>query len=608
MSKSRSAVLTVVKPSTRPGLGTILYPGGAAFRVWAPFAPAVFVAGSFNQWNPESHPLASEDNGCWSADIGGAKVGDEYLFVIPQPGERLWRRNPYASELRNSVGNAVIHDPNFDWSGDDFTMPPWNELVIYEMHVGTFNNAPGEDLGNFNEIIPKLSYLRDLGINAIQIMPIVEFAMDCSWGYNPAHPFSVESALGGPQGLYTFVKAAHAHGIAIILDVVYNHFGPSDLDLWRFDGWHSQDHDGGIYFYDNDRAQTQWGATRPDYGRHEVRYYLRENALFWLNKYHIDGLRFDSVVNIRNRYGNNGPEGDLSDGWSLMQRINDDVAVTQPWKITIAEDLQNNEWITKSTEEGGAGFGSQWDGGFVHPVRRAIITQEDHDRDMNALRDAILHRYGADATHRVIYTESHDEVANGKQRVPEEIWPGNSASWYSKKRSTLGAGLVFTSPGIPMIFQGQEFLEDSYFRDVDLLDWKKLEAFPGIHNLYRDLARLRRNWQNNSRGLRGQWVNVHHVNNSDKVIAFHRWENGGPGDDVLVIANFANRAYESYTLGVPREGLWRVRFNSDWQGYSPDFGNHPSFDAHAWRDPMDGMACRVSLGLGPYSLIVISQD
>ena len=156
----------------------------------------------------------------------------------------------------NSSGNAIIHDPNFDWTGDNFVMPPWNELVIYEMHVGTFNDAPGTGPGTFDEIIPKLPTSRDLGINAIEIMPVVEFPMDFSWGYNPAQPFAVETALGGPQGLYRFVKAAHAHGIAVILDVVYNHFGPGDLDLWRFDGWTDGDHNGGIYFYDNARAHT----------------------------------------------------------------------------------------------------------------------------------------------------------------------------------------------------------------------------------------------------------------------------------------------------------------------------------------------------------------
>ena len=593
------------KPSKRAGMGTIPYRGGVAFRVWAPFASEVFAAGDFNQWNPSSNPFASEGNGYWSVEMPGAKIGDEYQFVIRNGTQPLiWHKNPYASEVVNSTGNAIIHNPKFNWRGDHFSMPAWNELVIYEMHVGTFNN-PGSSTapGTFDDILPKLPYLRDLGINAIQIMPVMEFAMDFSWGYNPSQPFSVESALGGPQGLHRFVKAAHKHGIAVILDVVYNHLGPSDLDLWRFDGWADDQHNGGIYFYDNERSVTDWGATRPDYGRPEVRQYLRDNALFWLNKYRIDGLRFDSVINIRSASGR-----ELPDGWSLLQWINHEIRTSQPWKITIAEDLQNNEWITKDVNAGGAGFGSQWDAGFVHPIRQAIVGENDGERNMLAVRDALYHSYNNDASQRVIYTESHDEIANGHQRVPEEIWPGNAGSWYSRKRSTLGSALVFTTPGIPMIFQGQEFLEDQYFLDEDMLDWSKLTTYHKIFSLYRDLIRLRRNWFDQTCGLRGQNIHVHHVNNTDKLIAFHRWENGGPGDDVIVIANFANLGYENYRLGFPRAGTWRVRFNSDWQGYSDDFGNHSSYDTVTNDGSMDGMAYQANVGIGPYSSLILSQD
>jgi 1,4-alpha-glucan branching enzyme len=597
-------------PSARPGMGTILFPGGVAFRVWAPFASAVFAAGDFNQWSSTAHPFASEGNGYWSVEVPGAKVGDQYKFVIRNgAGPLIWRRNPHASALVNSSQSGIIHDPNFDWTGDTFTMPPWNELVIYEMHVGTFNDFRRHGHCTFEDIVPKLPYLRDLGINAIEIMPIAEFPMDCSWGYNPSQPFAVESALGGPAGLYQFVKSAHAHDIAVILDVVYNHCGPGDLDLWRFDGWHADDHDGGIYFYDNERARTPWGATRPDYGRAEVRQFFRDNALFWLNKYRIDGLRFDSVVNIRNRNGNNNDAaGDLPAGWSLLQWINDEIRATQPWKITIAEDLQNNEWITKDTGAGGAGFGSQWDAGFVHPIRRAIIAANDYDRDMWSVRDALCRGYNGDAMRRVIYTESHDEVANGKSRVPEEIWPGNADSWFSRKRATLGAALVFTAPGIPMIFQGQEFLEDGYFRDSEPLDWARLRTFAGIHLLYRDLIRLRRNWCNQTRGLSGQNIRVHHVNPTDKLIAYHRWEYGGPGDDVLVVANFSNRGYTDYCVGFPRAGSWHVRFNSDWTGYSADYGDHPGYDTVAECGVRDNLPCHANVGIGPYSVLILSQD
>jgi len=591
-------------------MGTILIPGGVAFRVWAPFAAEVSAAGTFNQWSATANPLASEGNGYWSGEVPGAKIRDEYKFVIRNDDQPLiWRKNPYASEMVGASGNAVIHDPTFDWRRDHFTMPPWNELVIYEMHVGTFNDTPKPGPGTFGEIVPKLSYLRDLGINAIEIMPVAEYAMDYSWGYNPSQPFSVENALGGPRGLYKFVKAAHKHGIAVILDVVYNHCGPGDLDLWRFDGWSDNDHNGGIYFYDDARAHTPWGDTRPDYGRGEVRQFFRDNALFWLNKYRLDGLRFDSVVNIRNRNGNNDdPAGDLPDGWSLLQWINTEIRASQPWKITIAEDLQNNEWITKEPQAGGAGFGSQWDAGFVHPIRHAMISASDNDRDMSAILEALYNRYNDSAMQRVIYTESHDEVANGKNRVPEEIWPGNASSWFSRKRSTLGAALVFTAPGIPMIFQGQEFLEDGYFQDTDPLDWTKLETFGGIHLLYRDLIRLRRNWFNQTRGLRGQHVHVHHVNNTDKLIAFHRWDQGGPGDDVIIVANFADRGYDSYALGMPQAGHWRIRFNSDWEGYSADFGSHPGYDTMAGDVPMDNMPFQANVGIGPYSVLILSQD
>jgi 1,4-alpha-glucan branching enzyme len=590
-------------------MGSILFDGGAAFRVWAPFATAVSVAGEFNEWDADADPLASEGNGYWSADIVGPRIGHQYKFVLRRGEEVLWRVNPYACQVVNSAGNAMIHDPDFDWTGDDFLMPAWNELVIYEMHVGTFNDVVHGEPGTFDDVIVKLPYLRDTGINAIEIMPVLEFPQSFSWGYNPSHPFAVESALGGPQGLYRLVKAAHAQGIAVILDVVYNHFGPTDLALWRFDGWSSADHDGGIYFYDRRRAVTPWGDTRPDYGRSEVRQYLRDNALFWLEKYRLDGLRLDAVAYVRNIHGHDGdPSTDLEDGWGLLQRMNGEIRRSLPWKITIAEDLRRNEWITKDVGAGGAGFGSQWDAGFVHPVRTAIIASDDAWRDMHSIREALQNRYEGDAFKRVIYTESHDEVANGHQRVPSEIWPEKPDSWFSKKRSTLGAALVFTAPGIPMIFQGQEFLEDAYFRDEDPLDWTKLGRHAGIHLLYTDLIRLRRNWHDATRGLRGQHLHVHHVNPVDKVIAFHRWQDGGPRDDVVVVLNFANRAYDQYTVGFPREGRWRVRLNSDWQGYSPDFGSHASFDTEASSPGREGMPCQADVGLGPYTAVILSQE
>ncbi|NEQ22700.1 MAG: DUF3459 domain-containing protein [Microcoleus sp. SIO2G3] len=588
-------------------MGAIPYDGGTALRVWAQFASSVSVVGSFNNWTQDKNPLTSEGNGYWYADVANAKIGDEYRYAIVNrdTGNTYSRNDPYAREVTHSNGNSVIHNPHFDWGSENFNMPSWNELIIYEMHVGTFYDEPGGAPGKLEGIIQRLGYIQDFGINAIQLMPLAEFAADFSWGYNPAHPFAIEKIYGGVREFKALVKAAHARGIAVILDVVYNHFGPTDLDLWQFDGW-SENGKGGIYFYNDWRSKTPWGDTRPDYGRGEVRQYLRDNALMWLEECHVDGLRWDSTVNIRTLY--NGSGGEIPEGWSFMQWLNDEIDAKQPWKLTIAEDLQNNEWITKDTGAGGAGFDSQWNPSFVHPIRHVISTLNDRDRDMYAVRDAIYHRYGTDCFERVIYTESHDEVANGRSRVPEEIWHDNAGSWFSRKRSTLGAALVFTAPGVPMIFQGQELLEDKWFDDEDPLDWTKLETYRGIHDMYRDLIRLRRNWYNETKGLRGQHVHVHHVNNNDKVIAFHRWENGGSGDDVIVVANMADRSHNSYNIGFPNEGYWRVRFNSDWNGYSPDFGNYPGYDTTASWGAKDGMSCNGNVGIGPYSVLILSQD
>jgi 1,4-alpha-glucan branching enzyme len=486
-----------------------------------------------------------------------------------------------------------------------FSTPAWNQMVIYEMHIGTFNDTAGGSPGTFDSAIARLDQIRDLGINAVEVMPLCEFAGDFSWGYNPAYPFAIEGAYGAINEYKRFVNECHARGIAVIQDVVHNHYGPSDLDMWRFDGWYTNNL-GGIYFYNDYRSTTPWGDTRPDYGRSEVRQYIRDNALVWLQEYRCDGLRWDSTVNIRNT--NNGTGSDIPDGWWVMQLANDDINASQSWKISIAEDLQNNDWITKDTSAGGAGFDGQWDAAFVHPMRTAIIEGTDANRDMNAVASAIGHRYNSDSFERVIYTESHDEVANGHSRVPEEIWPGNAGSWWSKKRSTVGAAMVMTSAGIPMIFEGQEVLEDGYFADSDPVDWSKLTTYSGIQTMYRDLIRLRRNWYDTTRGLRGQNVNIHHINNTNKVIGFHRWDAGGVRDDVIVVANFANTSYTSYNLGFPRSGVWKVRFNSDWNGYSADFGNWNSFDTTAVSGAKDGMSYNANVGLGPYTVVILSQE
>jgi 1,4-alpha-glucan branching enzyme len=302
------------------------------------------------------------------------------------------------------------------------------------------------------------------------------------------------------------------------------------------------------------------------------------------------------------------PDGeDLPDGWSLLQWLNSEIADRHPGRITIAEDLQNNVWLTEDVGAGGAGFGAQWDANFVYPIRQAVAAPDDALRSVGAIRDALLYRYNDDAFGRVIYSESHDEVANGRARVPQEVQPDDPEGWYAQKRSTLAAAMVFTAPGIPMLFQGQEFLEGGWFRDTVPLDWDKHGEFRGIVRLYRDLIRLRLNRDGWTRGLCGQFTAVHHLNEERKVLAYHRWDQGGPGDDVVVVVNLLHEPQEGYTIGFPAAGTWTLRFNSDWQGYSQAFQGHPSTDAVSEDGAQDGMPCHGTVSPGPYSVLIYSQ-
>jgi 1,4-alpha-glucan branching enzyme len=584
-------------------MGALPQDRGVSFRVWAPHATAVHVVGSFNKWRKDATPLAAESNGYWFGHAAKAAPGDEYRYRLTTPEGTLSKIDPFARQVTNSVGNGVIYDhAAFDWDDDEVVAPAHHELVIYELHIGSFYSPDPEGGGTLELVMEKFDHLVKLGVNAVQIMPLMEFAGDLSWGYNPAHIFAVESTYGGPDAFKTFIRGAHKRGIAVILDVVYNHFGPGDLDLWRFDGW-SENDKGGIYFYNDDRARTPWGDTRPDYGREEVRRFLHDNAMSWLHDYHLDGLRFDMTPYIRSVHGSGY---DLPEGWELMRWINLSMREKFPDRISIAEDMQQDPRISL-VEDNGAAFHTQWDGAFVHPVRQLVIAADDEDRSIQALQTALQARYNGDAFQRVVYTESHDEVANGRARVPYEVNPNDPTGWYAQKRSTLGAALVFAAPGIPMIFQGQEFLQGEWFRDDVPLDWDLDRDFGGIVWLYRDLIRLRRNVDGQSRGLTGQHLTVLHANDPDNVVALHRWADGGPGDDVVVVVNLSNRSLTDYVVGMPAAGRWNLLLNSDATAYSPDFAGTHSEDIDADADGYDGQPARGTVSIGPYTVLIYSR-
>lgn len=591
-------------------MGSVIDSSSVHFCVWAPNASRVDLVGDFNDWKGASHPMKRSDDGKWRLSVPEAKKDQCYQYEITFEGKTFRKNDPYAKRIEPKRKLSAIFQSNYKWKYPDFDMPSFNELVIYELHVGTFAPKNKNKPGTFADVMHRLPYLKSLGITAIEIMPPCEFPSERSWGYNVTNPFAVEESYGGAEALRKLVDEAHAHGIAIILDIVYNHFGPDDLDLWQFDGW-NQDDKGGIYFYNDWRSSTPWGENRPDYGRGEVRQYIRDNALMWFEDYHVDGLRLDSTIFMRDVKGNShSADTEIPEAWSLMQWINNEVAEHFPGKIMIAEDLACNDWVTEESGAGGAGFHGQWDASFVHPIRACVSCKDDEGRDMSAVAGALNNLYNNDPCARIVYTESHDEVANGSSRIPTEVSPEDAAGYHAQKRSILGGGLTLTARGVPMLFEGQEFLEDGWFQDDVPVDWTKAATHGGIRLFYQNMISLRLNRSNQTRGLTGSGLNVFHLNHQDKVIAFHRFHSGGRGDDVIIVANLGHQSFENYTVGSPCEGEWQVRINSDWKGYSQQFGDmqHPLQACTTSPEPRDGQPHSMTFPLAPYSMLIFSQE
>ena len=585
-------------------MGAIFEDGITTFRVWAPHADSVFVIGDFNNWKKDDLEMEREENGYWSASTDKAEIGHEYKYFIRNGELKLERNDPYAFEVTNSNGNSVVRNLDFDWGDDTFELAPFNHLVIYELHVGTFNRKDPQTVGTFEDVIERLPYLKELGINCIELLPVAEFAGAISWGYNPAHPFAIEQDYGGPEGLAKLVKEAHKVGIGIIIDVVYNHFGPSDVDLWQFDGW-SENDKGGIYFYNDHRSETPWGDTRPDYGRQEVRQYLRDNALMWIEKYHCDGLRLDATSYIRFEGGGLGEDKAIEEGNQMMREINAELREKHPRTITIAEDLKGHEFVTDPIESGGIGYGSQWDMNFVHPVREVLVDTHDESRDLQKIVDALEYRYSGDAFKRVVYTESHDEVANGKARVPEEIQPGDAESGFAKKRALLGIVLTLTAPGIPMLFQGQEFIEDEYFQDTEQLDWKKQKRHKGISRMVGELIKLRTGASDGGNGLRTQHLSIVHFNPETKVLAYERGE--GESSPVLVVLNFSGEDRDDYGIGVEEESHWKLRINSVAKEYDKEFSEIEVVDPKTVEEPTDERPFTGNIDIPAYAALIFTK-
>lgn len=580
-------------------LGAYLTKDGASFKTWAPFAQAVSVlVGEPFAWHET--PLVKDDAGNWSGHVAGAEAGQSYKFRITTSGGRVLEKNdPRARQLTVSDnGASVIIEPGYDWGDSKRPVIPKDHAIIYELHIGTFNRPDASTSGTFATAIEKLDYLQKLGVTMIELMPVTSIAMSNGWGYAPSHLFSVENSYGGRHGLLDFVKACHQRGIGVILDLVYNHFFPS-TDLWQFDGW-SENQRGGIYFYNDERGDTPWGG-RPDYGRPQVRQFLLDNVAMWLTEYQVDGLRIDSTGYMRNTQGPNGDVAHaIPEAWSLLQDMTALAHKINPAAIMIAEDTSTNEAITQPVASGGAGFDAQWGLAFPHTIRSQLGLEQSANGD--TLSKELQHSYNQQHLQKVIFTDSHDTAANGSVRLNEAVTPGNAGSVFARQQELLSNAIMLTAPGIPMLLQGEEFMQEGAFNDWQMLDWAKTTKFSGIVLAHQHLINLRLNRFGNTAGLMGSSINIFHEDVSNNVMAYHRWQSGGANDDVIVIINFSDQRFDEYKLYLPVAGQWQVRFNSSWKGYSKDFNETKTTKAITNQDS------QISVELADYNILILSQD
>ena len=578
---------TAFAQSAHPGMGSVPYEDGVTFRVWAPFADSAAVAGEFNSWN--AAPLARDaSGGTWSADVPGARAGQRYKYLF---NGTAWKRDPRARQVTHSNGDSVVYDPAaFDWGDDQAPEIARNDLVIYQLHVGTF--AGKDPPGTFDDAIAHLDHVRNLGATAVQLMPVNEFPGGRSWGYNPSDPFAIETDYGGPDAFKRFVRAAHERGLAIFVDVVHNHYGPTDLDLWQFDGW-SENGLGGIYFYNDGRAHTPWGSTRPDYGRPEVRKFIRDQIFMFADEYRVDGFRWDSVFHIISFSEEN--QAPNPEGIQMLRDVNRELSQTRPRLFRIAEDHAFDHDML---------FDAQWDVGFRWALFHLIADAWDSDRNMRVAAGTVS---DWPEFRRIAFTEAHDYVAGmnyGRSRVPAQVHPEDPGSLWARKRALLGAAVVLTTPGIPMIFQGQEMHDVRAFHDDVPMNWELTNTYSGIVRAYSDLIHLRRNLGGTTPGLQGTGVFIRHVDNDNKVVAFTRWNKGGPGDDGVVVANFSHLDFDKndYSIPFPSAGTWYRQFNGDSRQYSGDFGDVGAAQIEAAGDPPTATVC-----MGKYSLQIFSK-
>jgi len=591
---------------------------GVSFAVWAPNARSVSVVGDFNDWDGRRHPmLRISPNGFWETFVPGLGLGALYKFELHGPDGALQplKADPFAFRCERAPGTAsIVHGlPAYAW-GDGSWMAARRSrqvhqapLSIYELHLGSWRRRPDGSYMSYQEIAADLApYASWLGFTHVQLLPVMEHPYDPSWGYQPLGLFAPTSRFGGPEDFKAFVDTLHQAGLGVILDWVPAHFPADAHGLARFDGTC-------LYEHADPRQgrHMDWGTLIYNYGRTEVQNYLIANALFWLDQFHVDGLRVDAVASmlyldysrkpgqwIPNRRG--GREN--LEAVAFLRRLNEVSYAQFPDAFTVAEESTAWPGVSRPTSAGGLGFGFKWDLGWMHDtlhyLAKGMMARPHHHDEITF---SMLYH---DAENYVLPL-SHDEVVHEKRsllgRMPGEAWER-----FANLR--LLYAWLFAHGGKKLLFMGGEFAQTTEWNQDTALDWGLLQRpeHKGIHDLVRDLNGLYRTLPALHQGdcQRGGFAWIDCGDRFNSVLTLLRRAED-PGAFVVVAFNFTAQVQRDYRVGVPRPGTYQERLNTDSSYYGGrNLGNLGRVTTEAV--PMHGQDQSILLTLPPLAAVFLA--
>ena len=590
---------------------------GAAFSVWAPNAKAVGVIGDFNNWDARRSPMRRlGESGIWELFLPAAAEGDKYKFHVTQcDGRVVDKTDPYGvyAEVRPNNASVLYPLKRYKWKDRrwmtarrkyDFRTAPMN---IYEVHLGSWKRAEGDRFLTYTELAEQLiPYVKEMGYTHIEMLPVEEHPFDGSWGYQVTGYYAPTSRYGSPDEFKQFVDACHQNGISVILDWVPAHFPKDDFALARFDGT-------ALYEHQDPRLgeHIQWGTYIFNYGRKEVANFLLANALYWMDIFHIDGLRVDAVASLLrldfckeegqwlpNVYG--GSEN--LEAIEFLKHMNSVIAEREPGALMIAEDSTAWPGVTKKVDEGGLGFSLKWNMGwmndFLSYIKLDPIYRKYHQ---NKLTFGMAYHYAEN----FVLVLSHDEVVHTKSSMIGKM-PGDV--WQSFANLRLSYGFMMGHPGKKLLFMGGEFAQYSEWSEARSLDWhllqyadhQEMQAYvKELNHLYAEESAF---WAEDFDPNGFQWIECDDAESS--IVSFVR---RSQEKELVFLCNFTPVVHRGFSLGVPQEGVYHERLNSD----AARFGGSDVINAvplQSRAEPAGRCPFRVELDVPPLGMVILERE